>query len=128
MAVEGLSVRLLLDHHTNARLLTDLRRDGFDVTNPRELGTERASDEEHLARAADHGRAVMTHDRQEFQLLADEWTKKGRHRAGIVLCRAPPRLSYGELLRRLRAFLEAVSVEEMVNQVRWLDESWSRPV
>lgn len=125
MAVEGLSIRLLLDHHVNARLLIDLRRDGFDVTNPRELGTERFSDEEHLAWAADRGRAILTQDRGDFQVLAQAWLNQGRDHSGIVLFSPAKPISYGELLRRLRAFLDAVSAEEMVNQVRWLDASWS---
>ena len=70
MAVEGLSIRLLLDHHINPRLATDLRPGGFDVTFPRELGTERASDEDHLVWATNHGRVVLTEDREDFQALA----------------------------------------------------------
>jgi predicted nuclease of predicted toxin-antitoxin system len=126
VAVEGLSIRLLLDHHIDERLITDLGRDGFDVTNPRELGTERARDDEHLRWAATHGRAILTSDVKDFPDLGRTWIRQGRDHAGIILVEATPRVSYGELLRRLRAFLDAVSAEEMVNQVRWLDESWTR--
>jgi predicted nuclease of predicted toxin-antitoxin system len=126
VAVEGLSIRLLLDHHINPRLATDLRPQGFDVTFPRELGTERASDEEHLTWATERGRVVLTEDRADFQILAQRWAEHGRDHAGIILVNTAKPVSYGELLRRLRAFLDAVSAEEMVNQVRWLDERWSR--
>lgn len=124
MAVEGLSIRLFLDHHMDPSLATDVRRDGFDVTFPREVGTERASDEEHLTWAAEHGRVIVTFDRRDFRILAKQWTDRGQEHAGVLLCVAPG-LSYGELLRRLRAFLDVVSAEEMVNQVRWLDASRS---
>jgi hypothetical protein len=49
--------------------------------------------------------------------------EQGRQHAGIILSTAPPRITYGELLRRLLAFLDTVSADEMVNQVRWLDPS-----
>lgn len=126
MAVEGLSIRLLLDHHIDVQLATDLRREGFDVTFPRELGTERALDEAHLEWATSHGRVILTGDIKDFPRLAESWAEQGREHAGVLLLVGKSRLSYGELLRRLRAFLDAVPAEEMVNQVRWLDESWSR--
>lgn len=126
MAVEGLSIRLLLDHHITPRLATDLRRDGFDVTFPHELGTERALDVQHLRWAAEHGFVILTSDIGDFRTLAKQWTERGEVHGGIILLHRAKPISYGELLRRLRAFLDAVSAEEMVNQVRWLDESWSR--
>lgn len=126
MAVEGLSIRLLLDHHVDGRLIADLRRDVFDVTNPRELGTELARDDEYLRWAAAEGRAILTSDVKDFPDLTRAWLRQGLSHAGIILVEAAPRVGYGELLQRLRAFLEAVSADEMVNQVRWLDESWSR--
>lgn len=126
MAVEGLSIRLLLDHHINPRLATDLRRQGFDVTFPRELGTERAPDAGHLAWAAEQGRVVLTRDREDFQILAQQWAEQNRNHARILLLSDVKPISYGELRRRLRAFLDVVSAQEMFNQVRWLDESWSR--
>jgi predicted nuclease of predicted toxin-antitoxin system len=125
VAIEGLSIRLFLDHHMDAKLANDLRRDGFDVMFPREIGTERASDEAHLIWASERGRVVVTFDRRDFPAITKEWKNQGRAHAGMIICIARPPISYGELLRRLRAFLDAVTAEEMVNQVRWLDDSWS---
>lgn len=62
MAVEGLSARLYFDHHVDPRLAIDLRRYGFDVTFAREVGKERATDEEHLRWATEQGRVVATFD------------------------------------------------------------------
>ena len=126
MAVEGLSIRLLLDHHFTPRLALDLRPDGFEVTFPRELRTERAPDEQHLKWAAEHGYVILTSDIGDFRVLARRWAAQGLEHAGIILVNRSKPISYGELLRRLRAFLNDVSAEEMINQVRWLDESWSR--
>lgn len=128
MAVAGLSIRLFLDHHMDPRLATDLRRVGFAVTYPRELGTERATDETHLRWAAEQGWVICSFDVGDFQRLAEQWAEQGRHHAGIILAQAPPRLTYRPLRRRLLAFLDAVSAEEMVDQLHWLDASWDRSV
>ena len=124
MAVAGLSIRPYLDHNMDPRLATDLHRHGFDVTYAREVGNERATDEEHLTWATERGRTVVTFDRRDFRVLAEQWGEQGRDHAGIIFAVAPPRLTYGQILRRLLALLDAVSAEEMVNQVRWLDASW----
>ena len=125
MAIEGRSIRRLLDHHLSPRLARDLRQDGFEVTFPRELGTERASDEQHLRWAAAHGHVILKSDIGDYRPLAERWTERGEDHAGIILVIGSQPISYGELLGRLRAFLDAVSADEMVNQVRWLDQSWS---
>lgn len=78
-------------------------------------------DEEHLQWATEHGRVVLTFDARDFRILDAQWRAQGRDHAGILLSIPPPQISYGELLRRLLAFLDTVSAEEMVNQVRWLD-------
>lgn len=54
-------------------------------------------------------------------MLARRWSDQGRDHAGLGLSAVPDRGAYGELLRRLLAFLDTVSAEEMANQVRWLD-------
>ena len=120
MAIEGLSVRLLLDHHVDPRIAGDLRGHGFDVTFPRELGTERASDEDHLVWATEQRRAVFTYDIGDFRRIAERWADEGRDHAGINFSMAPPRITYGELLSRLLALLDSITADEMVNQVRWI--------
>ena len=127
MAVPGLSIRLYLDHNAHRRLARSLGPYGFEVTVAEEVGNARATDEEHLLWATDHGLVVFTFDVDDYQLLAAEWADQGRVHAGIILSQAPPRLTYRQILRRLLAFLDAVSAEEIVNQVRWLDASWDRP-
>jgi hypothetical protein len=121
VAVEGLSICLFLDHNIDPRLAHDLRRRGFDVAYALEIGTERAQDDEHLQWASERGRAVFTVDIGDFRILAEQWAEQGRDHAGIILSIPPPRVAYGEVLRRLLAFLDAVSADEIVDQFRWLD-------
>lgn len=126
MAVEELSIDLYLDHNTHRRPARDLARYGFDVAVATDVGNRDAADEAHFEWETQHGRVLLTFDAGDFRLLAQRWAEQGRDHAGTILSEAPPRVTYRQLLRRRLAFLDAVSTEEMVNQVRWLDESWSR--
>jgi hypothetical protein len=120
VAVEGLSALVYLDHNANPRLVRDLRPHGYDAVFARELGLERASDDEHLRRASESGRVLFTHDLDDYPALAAEWAARGEAHAGIIL--VPPGLSYGEQLRRLLHLLNTYSAEEFVNRVEWLNE------
>jgi len=40
---------------------------------------------------------------------------------GIILSIPPPWITYGEFLRRLLAFLDRVTADDLVNRVRWLN-------
>ena len=50
--------RLYLNHDVSAAAAEALRARGYDVVAAQEVGMERASDEEHLARAAAEGRVL----------------------------------------------------------------------
>ena len=80
----------------------------------------KASDEVHLRYAASTGRVLVSHDLRDFQVLANEWSERGEAHAGIVLVHQPPRVSYGELRRRLLALLDQLTAEELANRVVWL--------
>lgn len=89
-----------------------------------EVGNARASDEEHLRWATEHGRTVVTYDRDDFPRLNREWRSQGRTHAGIIVAVAPPRVSASVVVRRLRRLLDQVTADEMVSQLRWLDHTW----
>jgi predicted nuclease of predicted toxin-antitoxin system len=125
MAIPGLSIRLYLDHNADPDIACDVRRDGYDAIWASEVGNERAADEHHLRWATEHGRVILTHDIRDFRMLDAEWAARGESHAGIILAEAPPELSLGELIRRLRRLLETVGADELVNQVIFLNASWS---
>jgi predicted nuclease of predicted toxin-antitoxin system len=125
VAIEGLSIRLYFDHNADPGFARDLRQSGFDAVAAKELGRERVADEDHLQWATEQGRAVFTHDLDDFPVLAQRWTDEGQTYAGIVVCLPVERLSYGEILRRLLRLLETLTADDMVNRVEWLDRRWS---
>jgi hypothetical protein len=125
VAIEGLSIRLYFDHNANPRFARDLRSHGFDALAAIELGHEAFEDEEHFIWAAANRRTLFTYDKRDISIIADEWDARGEDHYGIILCKAPPAISYGETLNRLLNLLDAITAEEMINQVEWLDHRWS---
>ena len=126
MAIEGLSIRLYADHNLDDRFSVDLRGHGFDIVLAREVGNEQLSDEDHLAWAAAHGRAILTHDLKDFVPLARAWYRAGHEHGGVILSAQPGEdISYGELLRRLLRLLDTLTADDMVNRVEWLNRRWS---
>jgi predicted nuclease of predicted toxin-antitoxin system len=125
VAIAGLSLLIYLDHNVDPLLARDARRAGYDAIAAVEVGNAGLKDDEHLAWATAHGRCLLTHDYDDFPLLARDWFHAGRDHAGIILCRQPPDISYGEMLRRLLRLLDTLTAEEMVNRLEWLDHRWS---
>ena len=119
-AIPGLSAAIYLDHNVDPQLAADLKTEGYDVVFADEIGMAGALDEEHLRFAAANGRAIVSHDLRDFQVLADNWAERGLSHAGIVLVHQPPRVPYGELRRRMLALLNRRTAEELVDQIVWL--------
>lgn len=93
-----------------------LRGHGFDALTTREAGRLGDDDVDQLAFAAAEGRAFLTHNRLDFEDLAEEYFEAGRDHAGVFF--AIRRLP-GEIVRRLLIFLNAVTAGEMKKQVRY---------
>jgi hypothetical protein len=72
-----------------------------------------------LALAAGEGRALLTNNHRDFVRIARSWSQSGREHAGIILSTQLPR---GELLRQVETLLERLTVDELRNTVRWLQE------
>ena len=125
MAVTGLSAPLYFDHNINPRLARDLRRHGFDAVHSKEIGYDQAEDEDHRRWAAAAGRVLFTFDLDDYPVLAAQWFEREEAHEGIIISIGPPRLAYGELLRRLLNRLDSFTAEQLANQVLWLDASWS---
>lgn len=124
---DQLFLRFYLDRHVDERFARTLRHRGYDAVTTREVGNERADDEEQLAWAANDGRVVLTSDLADFPRLATEWFLAGRNHAGIVVMVQPSRVAYRTLVRRLLRLADALTADEMVNRVEWLDRRWSPP-
>jgi predicted nuclease of predicted toxin-antitoxin system len=127
VAIAGLSLRIYLDHNVDPLLAKDARKAGYDAVAAVEVGNAALEDDEQLRWAASQRRCILTHDYDDYPRLATDWIHAGRDHSGIILCRQPPDISYGEMLRRLLRLLDTLTADEMVNRLEWLDNRWSDP-
>lgn len=67
--------------------------------------------------AALEGRAILTHNRADFERLFSDWLANGRAHCGIIIA---VRRSPHDLARRVLAILNHVTADEMDNQIRYI--------
>ncbi|HRQ37488.1 MAG TPA: DUF5615 family PIN-like protein [Chloroflexota bacterium] len=112
-----LFIELYLDEDVHVIIADLLRGRGFSATTAREEGQLARSDEEQLAYAVSQRKTLLTHNRHDFEALAQEYASVGKTHYGIILAvRNPPY----EVVRRLMRFLNNVTADEMQNQVRYI--------
>ncbi|MDX9952715.1 MAG: DUF5615 family PIN-like protein [Anaerolineae bacterium] len=109
--------RLLLDEDVWQGLALALREAGYDAVSVTEAGYKGLSDVEVLVEATAAGRAVLSHNIQDFAPLAEVCFFENRPHAGIVVAR---QFEKRELLRRVVALLETLTPEALANTLRFI--------
>lgn len=120
MAEEKLFVSIYLDADVERMIAKALRQQGYTCHAADEVGMKQASDEAQLEYAARMGYALVTYNVEHFAPLHARYLQKGWEHFGIVLI--PKRWGASEVLRRLLKLLNAVTANEMRNDVRWLSD------
>jgi hypothetical protein len=112
-------LKLHLDADTSIRSLQQALVDrGHNVTRtPCAWMTDDASDEEQLLGATAQGRCLFTFNIRDFTALAAVYARHG----GIILA-AQRRWTLSELIDALDRALATTEAEDLVGQVRWLNE------
>src|SRR6266508_3927193 len=116
---ESNTPKLLLDEHIWVYLATLLRKQGFDVIHVSEDKLEGKPDDEILRVAAENHRAVVTFNIKDFIPIAIRYFDDGKEHYGIVVSE---QISQGELQRRVTNFLKKITVDELKNTVRFLQD------
>lgn len=112
-----LFIELYLDEDVHVMVADILQGRGFVATIARDEKQLAVSDEEQLAYAVSQQKALLTHNRYDFEVLAREYASAGKMHYGIILAvRYPPY----EIARRLMRILNHVTADEMKNQVRYI--------
>ena len=78
-----------------------------------------ATDEEQLQWAVGQGRAVVTHNVRDFVALAKRYAASGQAHCGIIVSDQVP---LRELVGRVLRLLNRYSVEDLRNQLIWLQD------
>jgi len=74
-------IKILIDEDVWIGLVEALRQAGYDAVSVSELGRKGLSDEEQLAYAVSEGRAIITHNIQDFAPLAEIYFQQHRPHA-----------------------------------------------
>ena len=112
-----MKLRLCFDEDVHAALAPALRKRGYDAVHVLEEQRLGVPDESQLAVAAAEGRCLVTFNVGDFVQLHNQWFRKSRAHAGIIVSKQLP---VGEALRRLLALLQKEDAESMVGQIRFL--------
>jgi predicted nuclease of predicted toxin-antitoxin system len=112
-------LKLYLNENLSWRIAKALREYGYDVISSHEAGMDQADDPTQFAFAIEHERTVVTNNFRDFVALDEEYAQQEKSHYGIIFT---TKCSLPMLIRRLRALFETVSQNQMMNQIRWLNE------
>jgi predicted nuclease of predicted toxin-antitoxin system len=112
--VTELFIRLYLDEDVDVLVADLLRARGFVATTTLDEGQRGKSDPEQLAYAVSQGKALVSHNRGDFETLAQDYLARGDTHHDIILpIRRPP----NEVAQRLARILNDLTADEMQNLV-----------
>jgi predicted nuclease of predicted toxin-antitoxin system len=113
----GLFVSVILDEDVHVLVAEMVRRYGFEATTARDQGCLGVSDAKLLQHAVSMQCALVTHNRADFERLAQGYLESGRSHCGLILA---VRRSPYEIARRLLQILNHVTADEMLNQLYYI--------
>lgn len=115
--MSSLFIQLYLDEDVDVVIAALLQAKGYDVLTVRDADRLQETDENQLAYAISHTRAIVTHNRADFEALTQTYFQTGQTHFGIIIAvRRPPQ----DIAKRLAAILDQVTADEMHNQVRYI--------
>lgn len=117
-SLHTLYMRLYCDGDVSVEIAANLVSRGFDVLTVRDAGRLRLADERQLAFAVSERRAMVTHNRADFELLHEQYLSAQAPHWGIIIAKRRPQDDI--VVRKLLSLLDAVSGEEMRNQLRYI--------
>jgi predicted nuclease of predicted toxin-antitoxin system len=112
-----LYIELYLDEDVDVLLADLVRARGFEAMTTREAGQLHSSDPAQLAYAASEHKTFLTHNRTDFEILAQQNYAAGMTHSGIIIA---VRRSPFEIARRLLIVINQVTADEMQNQMLYI--------
>lgn len=111
---DKLFASLYLDEDVHVLLAKLMRARNFSVVTVVEARRRNLDDEEQLVYAAAEGRAIVTHNRDDYKHLAAEWSAAEKPHAGIIIAK---RRNVHVLCDRLAGLLNKFTADEIANQL-----------
>ena len=113
----SLYIHLYFDEDVSAGIVENLRTRGFDVLSARDAGALGKADDEQMLYAVSLRRAVVTHNHVDFEKQHRRFLEGGMKHYGVIIAK---RRKDAEVVTKLLALLDAVTAEEMQNQLRYI--------
>jgi len=111
-------ISLLLDEDVRPLLAEILRQRGYDAVHVLDLERTGKTDAEQLEFAASQRRAILTHNIRDFIELDRQYRAIGNEHFGILFS---DQVTLRELLQRALRFLGRYGLDELKNNVFWLN-------
>jgi len=115
--VSRLFIELYLDEDVDVLIADLVRARGFQAITTQEAGQTGKNDAEQFAYAVSQQKTILTHNRSDFELLAQQYLAAGQTHCGILIA---TRRSPYEIVRRLLTILNQVTADEVENQLRYI--------
>lgn len=113
----SLYIHLYLDEDVSVGIIKNLKTRGFDVISTHDADMLGKSDEEQMLYAVSLQRAILTHNRSDFESLHKKLMEKGLKHYGIIIAK---RRKDAEVVAKILNLLDRVTFEEMENQLRYI--------
>ena len=97
-----------------------LRASGVDYLSVAEAGNRGLPDDQQLAFATSRQRSILTANRSDFSRLHWEWVAREEPHSGIIVI-TDQRIAVGTLIAKLLALQEARHVDDMANEIVYLN-------
>lgn len=112
-----LFIELYLDEDVSVLVAELLRTRGFAAVTTKEAGQLGKNDQQQLAYAVSRSMTLLTHNRADFEALAQHYYESGQTHYGIILA---VRRSPHKMVQRLLTILNHITADEMQNQVVYI--------
>lgn len=107
-------ISLYLDENLTPKIAAQLRQKGIDIVTVHDLGLTGDADVNHLVRATEMGRVLVTADTDFLRLAAE-----GMEHAGIVFA-VQEDTTIGDWVRALELICFVYTADDMKNHVEYL--------
>lgn len=118
-------MKLYLDEHIHPLMAAMLRERDIDCRSTQEESHLAATDEEQPSYSTAEHRVLVTFDRRDFVILAQQWASIDRHHAGLILSIQCP---IHELLRYLLRCHTRHQHEDLTDRILWLQNYKEPPL
>ena len=115
--ISSLYIHLYFDEDVSAGIVDNLRTRGFDVLSSRDADTLGKPDNEQMFYAVSLSRAIVTHNRADFETQHRKFLENGLKHFGVIIAK---RRKDAEVVARLLSLLDDATAQEMENQLRYI--------